>query len=64
MSSLQTVLNIVEKGLDGLPVPGPKAALGAASETLNALRVRVTRVHVMKSDGDRALDDGREQGYN
>jgi hypothetical protein len=41
VASAQTVLSIVEKGLDGLPVYGPKAAVAALVEAMRAVRVRV-----------------------
>jgi hypothetical protein len=41
LASAQTVLSIVEKGLDGLPVYGPKAAVAAVVEAMQAVRVRV-----------------------
>jgi hypothetical protein len=34
------VFGIVEKGLDGLPIYGPKAAISAAKEFLSAVQVR------------------------
>jgi hypothetical protein len=40
MASARTALNIVEKALDGVPVPGLKAAVGAASEIVKARQVR------------------------
>jgi hypothetical protein len=43
LASAQTVLSIVEKGLDGLPVYGPKAAVAAVVEAMRAVRVRVLR---------------------
>jgi NADH:ubiquinone oxidoreductase subunit E len=45
MASARTVLNILEKALDGVPIPGPKAVVGAASEILKARQVRVTQIH-------------------
>jgi hypothetical protein len=39
IASMRTVLNVLEKVVDGVPVPGAKAAAGAASETLKALQV-------------------------
>jgi hypothetical protein len=39
MSSTRTILNIIEKGLDGLPIYGPKATVAAVSETLRAVQV-------------------------
>jgi hypothetical protein len=42
MASTRTVLNVLEKGLDGVPLPGFKAAVGAVSEGLKALQVRET----------------------
>jgi hypothetical protein len=41
LASAQTVLSIVEKGLDGLPVYGPKATVAAVVEAMRAVRVRV-----------------------
>jgi hypothetical protein len=41
LASSQTLLSIVEKGLDGLPVYGPKAAVAAAVEAMRAVQVRV-----------------------
>jgi hypothetical protein len=40
MASAQTVLNIIEKALDGVPVPGLKAIVGGASEIVKARQVR------------------------
>jgi hypothetical protein len=39
LASAQFVLESVEKGLDGMPVPGPKAAIGAFAGLVNAVRV-------------------------
>jgi hypothetical protein len=39
LASVEKVLNIAEKGLDGLPVYGPKAAIAVAAEAMRALRV-------------------------
>jgi hypothetical protein len=41
LASSRTVLSIVEKGLDGLPVYGPKAAVAAVVEAVRAIQVRV-----------------------
>jgi hypothetical protein len=39
--SSRTVLTVVEKALDGVPVPGAKAVFGAVSEALKNLQVCV-----------------------
>jgi hypothetical protein len=39
LASAQFVLEGVEKGLDGMPVPGPKAAIGAFAGVVKAARV-------------------------
>jgi hypothetical protein len=39
LASAQFVLEGVEKGLDGMPVPGPKAAIGAFAGIVKAVRV-------------------------
>jgi hypothetical protein len=39
LASAQFVLESVEKGLDGMPIPGPKAAIGAFAGVVNAVRV-------------------------
>jgi hypothetical protein len=39
IASFRTILNVSEKALDGLPVWGPKAAVGAVSEALKAFQV-------------------------
>jgi hypothetical protein len=39
MASAQTVLNVIEKALDGVPVPGLKAIVGGASEIVKARQV-------------------------
>jgi hypothetical protein len=63
LASLQTVLSIVEKGLDGLPVYGPKAAVAAVVEAMRAVRVRVlSRVASSSMTLMHPTDDGREQG--
>jgi methyl-accepting chemotaxis protein len=38
MAGMRTILNVVEKGLDGLPIYGPKAIVSATSEALKALQ--------------------------
>lgn len=45
-SSFQTLLNIVDKTLDGMPVWGPKAAIVVAAEVLKATRVRADKVSI------------------
>lgn len=40
---LTSVLAITEKALDGLPVPGVKAAVGSILEILKGIDVRVLR---------------------
>jgi hypothetical protein len=39
LASAQFVLEGVEKGLDGMPIPGPKAAIGAFAGVVKAVRV-------------------------
>jgi hypothetical protein len=39
LASSQFVLEGVEKGLDGMPIPGPKAAIGAFAGVVKAARV-------------------------
>jgi hypothetical protein len=39
LASAQFVLESVEKGLDGMPIPGPKAAIGAFAGVVKAVRV-------------------------
>jgi hypothetical protein len=39
LASFQTLLNISEKALDGLPIWGPKAAVSATAEALKIIRV-------------------------
>jgi hypothetical protein len=45
MTSARVIMNIVEKGLDGMPIPGPKAAFGAAAEALRTIQVRLSQFH-------------------
>jgi hypothetical protein len=40
LASTQFVLETIEKGLDGMPIPGPKAAFGAMGGVVKAIRVR------------------------
>jgi hypothetical protein len=39
LSSAQLACDIIESGLDGFPIYGPKAAFGAAAKALKALKV-------------------------
>jgi hypothetical protein len=39
LASIQFVLETVEKGLDGMPIPGPKAAIGALAGVAKAVKV-------------------------
>jgi hypothetical protein len=39
LASAQFVLETVEKGLDGMPIPGPKAAIGAFAGVIKAVKV-------------------------
>jgi len=39
LNALKVVLGTAEKALDGVPVPGPKAAVGALLFIINALEV-------------------------
>jgi hypothetical protein len=39
LASAQFVLEGVEKGVDGMPIPGPKAAIGAFAGVVKAVRV-------------------------
>ncbi len=43
VSSLKQVFDLMEKALDGMPIPGPKAAFGAASLVLKQVQVRPSR---------------------
>jgi hypothetical protein len=43
LASTQFVLETVEKGLDGMPVPGPKAAAGAIAGIVKAIKVCLPR---------------------
>jgi hypothetical protein len=47
MTSVRTALFILEKELDGVPVPGLKAIVGAASEIVKVQQVRA--VHISSS---------------
>jgi hypothetical protein len=47
MASTRTVLNIVEKGLDGVPAPGLKAVVGAVGEIVKALQVRGAHIYLI-----------------
>jgi hypothetical protein len=44
LASIRTVLNVAEKVLEGCPISWPKAAVGAAAESLKAVQVRVLSV--------------------
>jgi hypothetical protein len=48
LASTRTILNVFEKGLDGVPIPGLKAAVGAASEGLKALQVHEAFILLFK----------------
>jgi hypothetical protein len=39
LASAQFVLETAEKGLDGMPIPGPKAAIGAFAGVVKAVKV-------------------------
>jgi hypothetical protein len=39
LASAQFVFETVEKGLDGMPIPGPKAAFGAVAGVIENVRV-------------------------
>jgi hypothetical protein len=41
LAALHTLLSIAEKALDGLPVWGPKAAVGATAQLVDYFKVRV-----------------------
>jgi hypothetical protein len=45
--SAQFIFETVEKGLDGMPIPGPKAAFGAVARGINAARVRLCPIHAI-----------------
>jgi hypothetical protein len=63
IASAQTVLSIIEKGLDGLPVYGPKAAVAAVVEAMRAVRVRIfSHASLGSTIVIHATDYGREQG--
>jgi hypothetical protein len=46
MASMRTVLNIIEKGLDGVPALGLKAVVGAVGEIVKALQVRGAHIYL------------------
>jgi hypothetical protein len=66
LASTQKVLEIVEKGLDGLPVYGPKAAVGGMITVLQAVRVcsfLLTSDRLsLRSEKRRERGDGRRDG--
>jgi hypothetical protein len=39
LASTQTILNLVDKGLDGCPIPGPKAVVSAVSDIIETIQV-------------------------
>jgi hypothetical protein len=39
LTSTQFIFETVERGLDGMPIPGPKAAFGAVAGVVRAVRV-------------------------
>jgi hypothetical protein len=39
LASIRTVLNVAEKALEACPISWPKAAVGAAAESLEAIQV-------------------------
>jgi hypothetical protein len=39
LASIRTVLNVAEKALEACPISWPKAAVGAAAESLKAIQV-------------------------
>lgn len=45
LASTQFVFETVEKGLDGMPIPGPKAAFGAVARAIEAVQVRSSHPH-------------------
>jgi hypothetical protein len=44
MAYMRTVLDIAEKGADGVPVPFLKTAVGSASQILKVMEVRTTLI--------------------
>jgi hypothetical protein len=61
IASLRTILDIGEKGVDGLPVWGPKAAFGATSAVLKAIEVRPNENDLFLAI-DVKIDELRERG--
>jgi hypothetical protein len=60
LASAQFVFETVEKGLDGMPIPGPKAAFGAAAGVIKAVRVHLLLVDISHSwmfIGDQKMDE-------
>jgi hypothetical protein len=54
VASVRQVLNVAKEALDGVPVPGLKAAVGGLSESLKVFQVSDVNLTVLKRHGNNA----------
>jgi hypothetical protein len=54
VASVREVLNVTKEALDGVPVPGLKAAVGGLSESLKLFQVSDVNLTVLKLHGSNA----------